>query len=101
MGCESYANPAEGTSSICSKKPAFDTLRTDAKLDAALRIGMYNSLATSAKFFGNLLEEQDVKTLQQAVVQEQAMDVRAAAAEAHGALNLSSPEVKRVLLGAK
>jgi len=58
-------------------------------------------MATSAKSFGNLIEEQKVKTLQSAVVQEPAMDVRASAAEALGALNLSSAEVKNVLLGAK
>lgn len=74
---------------------------SDTKLDAPMRISMYGSLATSAKFFGNLLEEQDVKTLQNAVVQEPAMDVRAAAAEAHGALNLSAAQVKSVLLGSK
>lgn len=90
------------TLSLMNSKPAQQSLlvkASDAKLDAALRVSMYNSLATSAKFFGNLLEEQDVQTLQKTVAQEQAMEVRSAAAEAHGALNLSPAEVKRVVLG--
>ncbi len=92
------------TLALMNSKAAQQSLLTrasDAKLDAPMRISMYGSLATSAKFFGNLLEEQDVKTLQNAVTQEPALDVRAAAAEAHGALNLSAAEVKGVLLGAK
>lgn len=89
---------------LMNSKPAQQSLlarASDTKLDAPMRISMYGSLATSAKFFGNLLEEQDVKTLQNAVVQEPALDVRAAAAEAHGALNLSAAQVKGVLLGSK
>ena len=89
---------------LMNSRPAQQSLlarASDTKLDAPMRISMYGSLATSAKFFGNLLEEQDVKTLQNAVVQEPALDVRAAAAEAHGALNLSPAQVKSVLLGSK
>jgi hypothetical protein len=65
--------------------------------DDAVRIALYRSMASSAKFFGNRLDEQQVATLQQAVNQAQNLDVRSAAAEAHGALNLPADQAKQLI----
>lgn len=69
--------------------------------DPAVKISLYNSLTTSAKFWGNLLSPDQIASLQSAVVNAPSMEIRNAAAEAHGALNLSADQVKALLLGAK
>jgi hypothetical protein len=82
-------------------KPAQQALlmkAVDDKTDAKMKLSTYNSLATSAKFFGNLLEGDQVKQLQKAVTSEPDLEVRSAAAEAHGALNLPADQVKELLL---
>jgi hypothetical protein len=70
----------------------------DAKNLAEIRIALYKSLATSAKFFGNHLDPNEVNDLQQAVMGEKDLNVRSAAAEARGALNLPAQDVKPLIL---
>ena len=53
-----------------------------------VRISLYKSLATSAKFFGNRLDPGQTQALQGVVTSEKDLKVRDAAAEARGALNL-------------
>ena len=74
------------------------TKATDKGTDAQVKISMYNSLTTNAKFFGNQLPAEQVKALQQAVASESDLAIRSAAAEAHGALNLPADEVRQLLL---
>jgi hypothetical protein len=70
----------------------------EAETDDEVRISLYNSLATNAKFFGNLLEQQQVQALQQVVDEAENLDVRSAAAEAHGALNLPADQAKGLIV---
>ena len=84
-----------------NSKPAQQQLllkATDAKTDEKARIVLFNALATSAKTFGNQLEADQLKALQTVVSGEQNLEVRSAAAEAHGALNLPAEQVKATLL---
>lgn len=71
----------------------------DEKTDKAVKLSMLNSLATNAKFFGNMLPQDNLESLQKLVVGEQDLDIRSAAAEAQGALNLSPDQLKALLLG--
>ena len=89
---------ALGLTNSRSAQSALLAKAADAKSDEQVKLSMYRSLTTSAKFFGNLLEAQEVKDLQKSVVEEASADVRSAAAEAHGALNLPADQVKAMLL---
>jgi hypothetical protein len=71
---------------------------SDAEVDRDVRISLYNSVATSAKFYGNNLSDSEVETLRRAVAQETDLSVRSAAAEAHGALNLPVDQSRQLIL---
>jgi hypothetical protein len=62
------------------------------------KISLYKSLATSAKFFGNKLESSQVQTLESTVADATNLDVRSAAAEARGALNLPVDQAKALIV---
>jgi hypothetical protein len=70
----------------------------DAATAGEVRVSLYKSLATSAKFFGNRLSPEQINQLQQTVANEKALDVRSAAAEARGALNLPAADAKILIL---
>jgi hypothetical protein len=72
---------------------------SDEKTADDAKISLYNSLATNAKFFGNLLDEPGVKTLSTTVESAQNLEVRSAAAEARGALNLPADQAKSLVIG--
>jgi hypothetical protein len=63
-----------------------------------VKISLYKSLATSAKFFGNKLESSQVQTLESTVADATNLDVRSAAAEARGALNLPVDQAKALIV---
>lgn len=63
-----------------------------------LRASFLKSLSTSAKFYGNQLEAAQTEALTKLVEIGATMDVRSAAAEAHGALNLPPDRVKRLIM---
>lgn len=63
-----------------------------------VRVSLYKSLATSAKFFGNRLKPEQVSALQQVVMGEKNLDIRSAAADARGALNLPAEDVKSLIV---
>jgi hypothetical protein len=63
-----------------------------------VRISLYKSLAGNAATFGRMIEGEQVQTLEKAVVDEQNLDVRAAAAEARGALNLPVEQAKTLII---
>ena len=62
-----------------------------------VRISFYKSLATSAKFYGNRLEGEQTDALQQVVMGEKNLEIRSAAAESRGALNLPAQQVKPLI----
>ena len=70
----------------------------DEKTTDDVKISLLNSLATSAKFFGNKLSEESVQTLQRVVENAQNLQVRSAAAEVRGALNLPVDEARTLIL---
>ena len=70
----------------------------DEKTADDVKISLYNSLATSAKFFGNLLDGTQIDSLQKTVSATPNLEVRSAAAEAHGALNLPADQAKSLIL---
>ena len=70
----------------------------DAKTPPANRINLYKSLALSAKFHGAHLDGNQVNDLQQVVSSEKNLDIRSAAAEARGALNLPAQAVQQLIL---
>jgi hypothetical protein len=66
--------------------------------DPAFKATLFKSVATSAKLYGNKLDAAKVDQLQKAVEDLKDADVRAAAAEARGALNLPADEAKNLIL---
>lgn len=63
-----------------------------------LKISLLNSLSQSAKNFGNQLTSDAVTALDVIVVNAENLDVRSAAAETRGALNLPPEEAKSLIL---
>jgi hypothetical protein len=74
------------------------TVASDEKTADDVKISLYKSLATSAKFFGNQLDGSQVETLSKVVADATNLDVRSAAAEAHGALNLPADQAKALIV---
>lgn len=70
----------------------------DAATPPDVRISFYKSLATSAKFYGNRLSPNQLGDLQQVVMGEKNLDIRSAAADARGALNLPAEDAKALIL---
>ena len=66
-------------------QPAILARATDDKTPDEVKIGLYKSMATSARFYGNRLSSEDVSTLQKIVDGTGTNEVRTAAAEAHEA----------------
>jgi hypothetical protein len=67
--------------------------------DMGVRLSAFNSLAVSAKFNGNLLDDQTIDTIYSLVSSQQAdPQLRSAAAAAYGSFNLPSQKVKNLIL---
>lgn len=79
-------------------QPALLTSAMDEKLAEPLRVSFLKSLASSAKFWGNRLGENNVGPLQQMAGAAQSLAVRSAAAEAVGALNLPTQQASQLIL---
>ena len=74
------------------------TVAGDEKTADDVKISLYRSLAESAKFHGNQLDAQQVEALTKVVAEAQNLEVRSAAAEAHGALNLPADQAKSLIV---
>lgn len=74
------------------------TKAADDKTADDVKISLFKSLASNAKFFGNKLDPNQVKTLQGVMETAANLDVRSAAAEAHGAANLPPDQAKTLIL---
>ncbi|MGA3065904.1 MAG: HEAT repeat domain-containing protein [Tepidisphaeraceae bacterium] len=70
----------------------------DANTPAPVRVSLFKSLAANAKFFGNRLGPVRISQLEQTVAGEKDADVRGAAAEARGALNLPASQARTLIL---
>jgi CheY-like chemotaxis protein len=67
---------------------------------AGVRISLFKSLAASAKAFGNQLDGPQVELLQKEALEIKESDLRSAAAEARGALNLPTDQARDLILNA-
>jgi hypothetical protein len=70
----------------------------DEKAGDDLKIATFKALAVSAKFWGNLLNADTTDALQKVVETHANLQVRAAAAEAQGALNLPPDRAKNLII---
>jgi hypothetical protein len=70
----------------------------DEKAGDDLKIATFKALAVSAKFWGNLLDGDMTDSLQKVVETHANLQVRAAAAEAQGALNLPPDRAKNLII---
>ncbi len=66
-----------------------------------MKIALFKALATNAKNKngGNLLDPEAVAIVQKSVASATSLEVRSAAAEARGALNLPVDEAKTLIMG--
>jgi HEAT repeat protein len=71
----------------------------DESTPADVRVSLFKSVATSAKFHGNQLDSQNTAALEKIVNESKNADVRGAAAEARGALNLPADEARTLIVG--
>ncbi len=69
----------------------------DEKTADDVKISLYKGLSGNAKFFGNTLDASALETLRKAVESEKNLDVRSAAAEACGSLNLAVDQAKSLI----
>lgn len=86
-----YLNSKDAQAGLTAK--ALDDKTAD-----DLKISLLNDLATNAKFFGNQLAPDSVNGLEKAVHDAANLQVRTAAAEARGALNLPADQAKKLIL---
>ncbi len=80
-------------------QPALLAKATDDKTADDLKIAVYKALATNSRNFGNKLTSRQVGVLQNVVGTAANLDVRTAAAEARGALNLPADQAKLLIIG--
>jgi HEAT repeat protein len=77
---------------------ALLTKAGDAGTSDDLKIPLFKAVATSARNFGNLLTPDQVDALQKVVAAAPNVDVRTAAGEARGALNLTADQAKKLIV---
>jgi hypothetical protein len=78
-------------------QPALLDRAADPQTPEDVRQSLYRSLATSAKFYGDQLQPQQIAALRQTVATEANQEVRSAAAEALGALNAPVQNVAQLI----
>jgi hypothetical protein len=74
------------------------TAAADDKTADDVKISLYKSLAVNAKLFGDQLDASQLQPLEDAVSKSTNNDVRSAAAEAHGALNLPPDQAQKLIV---
>lgn len=79
-------------------QPSLLTAASNEKATDDVKIAAYKSLAGNAKRFGDKLSPEQHATLEAAVEAGTNLDVRAAAAEARGALNLPADQAKTLIV---
>jgi hypothetical protein len=71
---------------------------SDPKTSDDVKISIYNSLGCNARFFGNLLSADQVQTLTKSAQDTPNLQVRSAADEARGTLNLPADQAKNLIV---
>jgi hypothetical protein len=95
------AKSSAGVLGLLNNKEAQASLAakaTDDKAGDDLKIAAFKGLAKSAKFYGNQLDANSVEAVQKVVETNQNLQVRSAAAEAQGALNLPAERAKNLII---
>jgi hypothetical protein len=95
------AKSSAGTLAMINSKEAQAAVAGKALDDKAadeVKVACFKSLAKSAKFWGNQLDANTTDALQKVVETSQNAPVRAAAAEAQGALNLPADRAKNLII---
>ena len=90
------------TLSLLGSKRSQEGLATKATTDGVaddVKIALFKGLALSGKLWGNQLEATQVDALIKSVASATDVNVRSAAAEARGALNLPTDQVKDLIIG--
>lgn len=77
---------------------ALVTKALDEKTPDELQIALFKDAAQNAKLYGNRLDGDLTARLTAAAESVEGLDVRSAAAEAHGAMNLPAEQVKTLIL---
>lgn len=81
-----------------SSQAGLLTKALDETVPAEVRVALFKDLAVNAKFFGNHLDAGQAADLQKVVQGAKTADIRGAAAEARGALNLPAEQTKKLIL---
>jgi hypothetical protein len=71
---------------------------SDETAPADVRVSLFKSLAVNAKFYGNHLDADQVAAVEKIVTDSKNADIRGAAAEARGALNLPADQARTLIL---
>lgn len=79
-------------------QPALLAKGLDEKTSDELKIAAYQSLATNARNFGNQLDSDQVDKLLKVVASAPNVEVRTAASEARGSLNLPADQAKQLII---
>jgi hypothetical protein len=87
-----------GLVNVREAQPGLLAKAGDDKTADDVKISLYKSLAQNAKFFGNQLDTAAVEGLSKTVSSAANLDVRNAAAEARGALNLPADQAKTLIV---
>jgi hypothetical protein len=91
-GCGAFLNDRDAQAGLLAAT-------SEEKTADDVKISLYKSLALSAKLWGNLLDQTAVQNLEKVVAGATNLDVRSAAAEARGALNLPADQAKTLVVG--
>jgi hypothetical protein len=90
-GCAAFLNDRDAQSGLLAAS-------SEEKAADDVKISLYKSLALSAKLWGNLLDQPGVQNLEKVVAGATNLEVRSAAAEARGALNLPADQAKTLVV---
>jgi HEAT repeat protein len=79
-------------------QPSLLNKAADDKTADDLKVALYQALATNARNFGKHLDDDQVGTIQKVVASAPNLDVRTAAGEARGALDLPADQAKKLII---
>jgi hypothetical protein len=79
-------------------QPTFLNKAADDKTSDELKVALFKALATNARNFGNHLDMDQVEKVQKVVASAPNLDVRTAAGEARGSLDLPADQAKKLII---
>jgi hypothetical protein len=79
-------------------QPAILQKASDDKTTDDLKIALYRALATNARNFGRKLDDDQINIVQKVVASAPNVEVRTAAGEARGAMDLPADQAKKLII---